>query len=279
VGLTPGATITGPVNGQFDPTPVIRTSLGVISASAFGGFTALAPGSWMEIYGTNLATVASQTWAGTDFKGNLAPSALGGTTVTIGGQPAFIDFVSPGQVNAQVPSNVATGSQPVVVTTTAGGSSVAHAITVNVTEPGLLSPAVFNLNTGQNVVALFPSSDPNALTFVLPPGLIPGVATARARPGDTITFYGVGFGAVTPDSAAGQIVTVSNNLVATFSATFAGTPAKVTFAGLVGGFLGLYQFNVVVPQVAASDSVPLTFSLNGTRGPQNLVIAIGNSAN
>ena len=68
----------------------------------------------MAIYGSNLASVASQTRSGGDFKGNLAPSALGGTTVTIGGQPAFIDYLSPGQVNAQVPSNVAPGSQPVV---------------------------------------------------------------------------------------------------------------------------------------------------------------------
>ena len=187
VGLTPGATITGPVNGQFDPSRVIRTSVGVITASAFGG-TAVAPGLWMAIYGSNLASVASQTRSGGDFKGNLAPSALGGTTVTIGGQPAFIDYLSPGQVNAQVPSKVAPGSQPVVVTTTVGGSSLPQQITVNVTEPGLLSPAAFNLNTEQNVVAVFPTTDPNALTFVLPPNVIAGVATARTRPGDTIIY-------------------------------------------------------------------------------------------
>ena len=50
----------------------------------------------------------------------------------------------------------------------------------------------------------------------------------------------------------------------------------MTFAGLVGGFLGLYQFNVVVPQVPASDSTPVVFSLNGTPEPQHLVIAITN---
>src|SRR6266849_6460196 len=50
-------------------------------------------------------------------------STLDGTKVTIGGQPAFIDYISPGQVNVQVPSNVGTGSQPVIVTTAAGASS------------------------------------------------------------------------------------------------------------------------------------------------------------
>lgn len=271
VGLTPGAIMSGRVHGSFDATPVIRTSQGVISASAYGGFSALAPGTWMEIYGTNLANVASQTWGSADFKGNAAPTTLGGTTVTIGGQPAFIDYVSPTQVNAQVPSNISLGPQPVVVTTP-GGSSTAYATTVNVTEPGLLAPAVFNLKAGQYIAALFP----DGVTFVLPPGSIAGVASARAKPGDTIVFYGVGFGTVTPGSPAGQIVTQSNSLTGTFQAFFAGTPATVKFSGLTGGYLGLYQFNVVVPNVAASDAVPLTFSLNGTPGTQQMLISISN---
>jgi uncharacterized protein (TIGR03437 family) len=271
VGLTPGAVISGTVYGTFDATPVIRTPLGVISASAYGGFSALAPGTWMEIYGTNLANVISQTWASTDFKGNAAPTALGGTTVTIGGQPAFIDYVSPGQVNAQVPSNVTPGPQPVVVSTP-GGISAPYSITVNVTEPGLLAPAVFNLKAGQYVVALFP----DGVTFVLPPGSISGVTSARAKPGDTIIFYGVGFGTVSPNSPAGQIVTQSNTLNGNFQVLFAGTPGTIQFAGLTGGYLGLYQFNVVVPNVAASDTVPLTFSLSGTPGTQQMLISISN---
>jgi uncharacterized protein (TIGR03437 family) len=269
VGLTQNATITGPVTGMYDATPVIRTSQGVISASAYGAYSALAPGTWMEIYGTNLANVVSQTWASSDFKGNLAPTAVGGTSVTIGGQPAFIDYVSPGQVNAQVPSGIASGTQPVVVTT-AGGSSVAFNITVNSTEPGLLAPGSFKIPAGQYVAALFP----DAVTFVLPPGTIAGLPSARAKPGDILTFYGVGFGNVTPNSPAGQIVTQSNQLASTFQASFAGTPATVTFSGLTGGYLGLYQFDVTVPNVAAGDAVPFTYFLNGVAGPQNLVIAI-----
>jgi len=269
VGLTPNATISGTVTGSFDATPVIRTSQGVISASAYGGFSALAPGTWMEIYGTNLATLLSQTWIGSDFKGNQAPTALGGTTVTIGGLPAYIDYVSPGQVNAQVPSGVGTGPQPVVVTT-GGGTSLASTITVNAVEPGLLAPGVFKLAAGQYVAALFP----DGVTFVLPP--IAGAPTARAKPGDTIILYGVGFGPVTPDSPAGQIVTQSNKLQAQFQAFFGGTPATVTFSGLTSGYLGLYQFNLVVPNVAASDAVPFTYSLNGVSGPQNLVIPVQN---
>ena len=271
VGVTPGAAITGLVHGVFDATPVIRTAQGVISASAYGGFGALAPSTWMEIYGTNLANVNSQLWSGADFNGNSAPTALGGTTVTIGGKSAFIDYVSPTQVNAQVPSGVANGTQPVVVTTP-GGTSTAYSITVNTTEPGLLAPSVFNLGNGQYVAALFP----DGVTFVLPPDSISGVPAARARPGDTIVFYGVGFGTVTPDIAAGQIVTLSNQLSGTFQISFGGVQGTVSFAGLTGGYLGLYQFNVKVPNVPASDAVPVTFRLNGIAGTQNLIIPISN---
>jgi uncharacterized protein (TIGR03437 family) len=271
VGLKPGAIISGPVHGVFDATPVIRGSQGVISASGYGGFNAVAPGSWMEIYGTNLANVISQGWTNSDFKGNAAPTALGGTTVTIAGQSAFIDYVSPSQVNAQVPSNIAPGPQPVIVNTP-GGTSAAFTIQVNPTEPGLLSPAVFNLKGAQYIAAVFA----DGVTFVLPPGSIPGVASARAKPGDTLVFFGIGFGTVTPDSPAGQIVTQSNRLNGAFQVSFAGTPATVSFSGLTGGYLGLYQFNVVVPNVAASDTVPLSFSLNGTPLSQNLVVAISN---
>jgi uncharacterized protein (TIGR03437 family) len=249
---------------------------GVITAGNYGAFPAIAPATWIEIYGYNLATTRSQTWAGTDFNGNQAPTALGGTpvivgtTVTVAGKPAFVDFVSPGQVNVQVPSGVAAGPQPLVVTT-AGGSSLAYTVTVKTTEPGLLGPPAFIIKGSQYVVALFA----NTLTYVLPVNLA-GVVTSRARAGDTITLYGIGFGTVTPDIPAGQIVQQTNALQSALQVSFAGISATVTYAGFAPGYVGLYQFNVVVPTVAASDTVPLTFMLAGTAGPQNLVIAVQN---
>jgi uncharacterized protein (TIGR03437 family) len=270
VGSTAGATITGPVNGSFDATPIITTPGGVVTATSYGSFPSIAPGTWIEIYGQNLANTLRQTWTGDDFKGVQAPTALGGTTVTVGGKSAYVDFVSPNQVNVQVPTGLATGPQPVVVTTF-GGSSAPFTVTVNATQPGILAPAAFKLSAGQYAVALFPDN----ITFVLPPGTAAGVPTARAKPGDTIILYGIGFGPVTPDIAAGVIVQQSNALDG-FQAAFAGVPAKVQFAGLVSGFLGLYQFNVVVPQVAASDAVPFTFTINGKAGTQTLILPIGN---
>lgn len=269
VGLTPAATITGPVTGTFDPTPQIRTSLGVISAGGYGAFTSIAPATWIEIYGVNLATTLTYTWQGSDFTGIQAPSALQGTTVTVAGIPAYIDYVSPGQVNAQVPSGVPAGSQPVVVTT-AGGTSTAYMVNVNDTEPGLLAPTSFLVKGNQNVVALFA----NTLTYALPPSSIAGVPSQVPSPGDQLTFYGIGFGPVTPLITAGQIVQDANQLQGTLQITFAGVPAQITYAGLAPGYVGLYQFNVVVPNVAASNTVPVVVSLGGTANSQTLVIAV-----
>ena len=266
VGLTAGATISGPVTGSLDPTPVIQTA---ISAGAYGGFPAIAPGTWIEIYGRLLATTTG-TWAQSDFQGNNAPTALKGSTVTIGGQSAFVDYVSPNQVNVQVPSGVASGSQPLIVTTIAG-SSLPFSITVNTTEPGFLAPPQFKLGGTQYAVGIFADG-----FYVLPPGEVDGVASRRAIPGDEIILYGIGFGTVTPDNPAGVIEQATNKLTAQFDVSIGGVSANVPYAGLTPGFVGLYQFNVVVPNIPPNDKTPLTFTLDGKAGTQSLSLFIGN---
>jgi uncharacterized protein (TIGR03437 family) len=240
----------------------------VVGASAFGKSTSIAPGSWIEIYGSNLAS-NTRPWATTDFSGVNAPTSLDGTSVSIGGQQAFIAFISPGQVNAQVPSNVGTGVQQVALKS-GGGTSASLSIMVNALEPGLLAPASFNIGGIQYAVALFPDG-----TYVLPEGAISGVNSRPAQPGDEIVLYGVGFGPVTPAIPAGQIVQQSNT-ISNFQMSIGGTPAKADYSGLAPNYVGLYQFNIVVPAVAASNATSLSFTLGGATGTQTLYIAIGN---
>ncbi len=141
-------------------TPVSGTALpaikagGVVSATAFGGASSVAPGSWIEVYGSNLAS-GTRSWTNGDFLGITAPTSLDGTKVSIGGLPAFISYISPGQVNAQVASGVATGPQPVLVMTSAGTSAVGS-VTVNTTQPALLAKPEFIVGGKQYVTALFP---------------------------------------------------------------------------------------------------------------------------
>ncbi len=267
VGQTPGATITGVVNGTFNPLPQVQTA---ITAGSYGGSASIAPATWIEIYGLNVGTsTPGYEWAGSDFQGSNAPTALAGTTVTVGGKLAFVDYVSPGQVNAQVPSNIETGQQQVVVTT-AGGSGDPFNVNVNSTQPGLLASPPFDIKGTQYVVALFPTQ-----FYVLPPGTISGVASKRAVPGDTILLYGVGFGALSDGTPAGVIDSAQNNINASFTISIAGAPAQIAYSGLTPGFVGLYQINVVVPNIAPNDQAPLTFSVNGTPGTQTLYLAVG----
>jgi len=114
-------------------------------------------------------------------------------------------------------------------------------------------------------------------TYVLPAGAIPGLALRPANPGDTIVIYGIGFGPVAPNIPPGQLVEQLNTLSDAFTISFGGVPATtVAYDGLAPNYMGLYQFDVQVPEVGAGDAVPLTFTLGGSAGAQTLAIAIGN---
>lgn len=240
----------------------------VISAGQFGAFSTIAPGGWIEIYGNNLSPLTN-VWAQSNFNGVFAPTTLETTTATISGQSAYIEYVSPTQIDVQVPGGIPTGMQPLIVHTEAG-ESTPFTVSVDATQPGLLAPSSFNIGGTQYVVALF--SD--GMTYALPQGAISAVASRPASPGDTITFYGIGFGQVNEGTAIGQIAQGQASLEAPVAFSFGGTPATVSYAGLAPNFVGLYQFNVVVPDIAAGNAVPVTFTLDGVPGTQKLFLAI-----
>jgi uncharacterized protein (TIGR03437 family) len=248
--------------------PPVITPGGIVSASAFGGFTAIAPGSWIEIYGSNLAPGTSN-WTSAEFNNGVAPTSLGGVSVSIGGAPAFIDYVSPGQIDALVPSNAPTGAQELTVTN-ANGVSDGFGIIVNQTEPGLLAPFAA-IGGKQYVGALLPDG-----TFALPANAVSGVASRPAIVGENLTIYGVGFGPVTPGVTAGTLVTQLNSLTTPFQFLFGSTQATVTYYGLAPSFTGLYQFDVTVPSVSANAAEPISITLGGVKGSQTLYIAVQN---
>jgi uncharacterized protein (TIGR03437 family) len=254
--------------GAASGTKPSISSGGVITASQFGASATITPGTWIEIYGTNLASTTTD-WSNA-FQGISAPTALAGTTVTVGGFNAFLDYVSPGQVNAQVPSGVSTGSQQLVVGT-AAGQSAAYSVSVAPTQPGLYAPANFLVGGNQYVGAQH--QDQNH-TWVMPVGAVPGITSSPARVGETITLYGVGFGPVNPGQQAGQIVQGINSLTTPLTMFFGSAQATLGYYGLTPGYLGLYQFNVTVPNVASGNSVPLSFILGSKNSTQTLYTAV-----
>jgi len=251
------------------PPSTAPTISSVRSAQGFGGFAGVAPGTWIEIAGHGLAP-ATREWSSADFNGTLAPQALDGVRATIGGQSAVLSYISPGQVNALVPGGVAPGSASVVVNN--GVSNIGpYVVNVGATMPGLLAPDSFRVNGQQHVVAMFP----DWRTYVLPGNAALGVPSRPAKPGDEIILLGIGFGGVSPSVAAGVVAGQANRLTAPLEIRIGGVPADVRYAGLAPGYVGLYQFNVVVPAVADNNAATVTFELGGTAGSQALVLAVG----
>jgi len=255
------------------PAPVVPqvNAAGVITAGSFGASASVAPGSWIEIYGTNLAG-DTRSWGSADFNGSNAPTSLDFVSVTVGGQPAYVAYISPGQVNVQVPSNVSAGTQPLVLTTE-WGTSTTYNLTVGPT-PGIFAPSILNVGGKQYAGALLA----NTSTWVLPTGAVSGLTSQPASPGAIITLYGVGFGTTNPAVPAGQLVssTQLTSLTSPLQVLFGTTPATLQYQGLAPGYVGLYQFNIVVPTVAAGSAVPLIFMQGGNMLPQTLYTAVGN---
>lgn len=257
-----------PAAGGGKPT---ITQGGVVVASNYKTATAAARGGWIEIYGTNLASTTRE-WATADFNGSIAPTALSGVSVTVGGRPAYVSYISPVQVNVLVPGDAPVGAGvPVVVK---NGSSESDPVTVTTADiaPAILAPSAFLVGGKQFAVATFAGT--STLTFVGTAGSVAGVTMRPARPGDVVTLYGIGFGPTNPAIATGTIASGTANLTNTVTAQIGGVPATVQYAGAAPNFVGLYQFNIMVPNVAAGDSA-LVLSVNGTPVAQNVFLTTG----
>ena len=225
----------------FSQTPVVDA---IVTASAFGGYVGTAaPGSYVEIYGSNLARTTRE-WATGDFNGVAAPTMLDGVTVSVNGTPAYISYVSPRQLNVEIPDTVPTGGPVGVVVSYQGQSSIAASLMINPLQPGLLKGTQFVVAIHGATGALVNTADP-------------------AASGETLTFYGTGFGPVRGTQVAGQIASGQTAISSPFTMTIGGTTATVQYAGLTPGLVGVYQFNVVVPMNQSTGELAVQFTLNG----------------
>ena len=243
---------------------------GAVTLSNFGGFAAAAPGSFIEIYGVNFAQ-NTREWAGSDFTDGRAPTSLDDVSVTIGGQSAFVRFVSPGQLNVQVPANIPTGGQLPVVVTVKGQASPAAMLDIQATAPGLYAPPGFKSRDQQFVVPVRPATG-----ALVNNGSVPGIPFSEAIPGETLLFYGVGFGQVDPATipVAGQVVTASARLTVPVTIKIGGLDAPIAFAGLVQGSLGLYQLNVVIPAALSRGDHQVEVEVDGKPIRQTLFLPV-----
>jgi uncharacterized protein (TIGR03437 family) len=221
-------------------------------ANAEGESPVIAPNTWIEIKGVNLApnqdALISRIWTTPDFVNNQMPTQLDGTSATVNGKSAFVYYVSPSQVNILTPPDAMQGPVNAVVTNN-GALSQAY-----VAQAQSASPSFFVFD-GTHVVATHADG-----TDIGPTTLYPGLTTP-AKPGETIVIYANGFGPTSTPVVSGA-VSQSGSLSPMPAITIGGIQANVRFAGL-NVTPGEFQFNVDVPVNLTDGDQPITATFSG----------------
>jgi uncharacterized protein (TIGR03437 family) len=242
-------------------SPAINQSGGVVSGASFQA--GIVAGSWITIFGTNLAQ-AIDTWVNAIVDGIL-PILLDGVSVSVGGKPAYIYYVSPTQIDALAPE-VGTGTVPVTVTNSKGTASAVTA-TAQAAQPA------FFLWPGNYAVATTTNYSPVAAN-----GTLSGVTTTPAKPGDVIVLWGTGFGPTNPTAPAGFVTpsTTIYNTASPVTVTVGGVPATVYGAALAPGEAGVYQVAIQIPTSLANGNYPVIATISGVQSPSTTLITVQN---
>jgi uncharacterized protein (TIGR03437 family) len=240
------------------PTPAIS-----LVANAEGESPVIAPNTWIEIKGVDLAprqdALNVRIWGAADFVNNQMPAQLDGVGVTVNGKSAYVWYVNPSQVNVLTPPDAVQGPVNVVVSNN-GASSQTYAA-----QAQALSPSFFVFD-GTHVVATHADG-----TDIGPATLYPGLTTP-ARPGETIVIYGNGFGQTSQPVVSGSIAQ-SGTLSPLPVITIGGIQANVRFAGL-NLTPGEFQFNVDVPANLADGDQPVTATYNALTTQGGAVLTV-----
>jgi uncharacterized protein (TIGR03437 family) len=246
---------------QVPVTPPLITKGGI--GPVFSSANTVQPGEWVSIFGSNLAS-ATATW-NNDF-----PVSLGGTSVTIDNKPAYLGFVSPAQINLQVPDDSTLGNVNVVVTTS--GGTAASTVTL-----GQFGPS-FSLIASNYVAAIILRLDGSgaygggAYDIVGPTGSSLGYKTVAAKAGDTVELFGVGFGPTNPAIPAGRAYSGASATTNPVQIRINNVTVTAGFVGLVAA--GLYQLNVQIPSGLGTGDVSLQATVGGSSTQTGVVISL-----
>ena len=218
---------------------------GVVNAGDYAA--SVAPGSIATVFGSFPGVAAAGAQA------LPLPKTLSGLSLEFGGMAAPLFYASSGQINVQVPWELAGQTQVTLAGALSGQSSAAQTVSL-----APFAPAIFTMDGsggGQGAILdvgyrLVDSSHP-------------------ASPGDAVQIFCTGLGAVTNQPATGHPAPgdVLARTTATPTVTVNGASAQVAFSGLVPGLVGAYQVNFQVPGSAASQgsaqAVPVVISIGG----------------
>ena len=219
---------------------VFLNPIGIVNSANFAPITnSVAPGEFVTLFGTNLASATLQA------QSLPLPTNLGGVQVTVNGRAAPIYFVSSTQLSVVLPYAITDNFATFQVTS---NGTASNQVTVYVTPS---APGIFTLSQNGVGSGAVLHTDYSVVSQDNP-----------AKVGETLQLFVTGLGAVTP--AVGDGAAAPSNPLSTVNAdvgVFVDTiSAQVTFKGLAPGFAALYQINFVVPSGASSGQVYLDVS-------------------
>jgi uncharacterized protein (TIGR03437 family) len=258
----------------FGQTPVVAAG-GVLNGASFSKGQAVAPGSLVSIFGTDLAS--------SNAVADTIPlsTSLGNVTVTFNGTLAPLNgvFHNPAngdQINAQLPwellpAGTQSGSAQVVVNRN-GVISPAASVQLAAVTPGIFS---VQFGVGQAIAIN------NDGTLAQPAGSIPGLTTRPAKINDptAVIVLATGLGPVDPPVKTGNNANDGqlHKTVTMPVVMVGGVQAKVLFSGMSPQFVGVNQVNIVIaPGTPTGNAVPLQIQMGGITTTDQVTIAVTN---
>ncbi len=244
VGTGGSVAVFGLLNEPPQPAPLTLVNAATLQPGP------VAPGSLISIFGSNFASTSVSGTAGP------LPQSLAGLALSIGGIPCPLLYVSPGQINAQVPFEASPGPATAVL------------------QSPQMPPAAITLTVAPAAPGIF-TNDQSQPTVQNADGS-PNTPATPAQAGSLISVYLTGQGAVAPPVASGAPAPANPIARAVFPVTAAleGRPAEIVFAGLSPNTIGLFQVTLRIPATGA-DAQRLVVTVDGVSSNAGIVYVAG----
>jgi uncharacterized protein (TIGR03437 family) len=241
------------------PAPVTFDTSVVSTATFVPAPAPVAPGSIATVFGVYVNDGSLVPFTFFDQNSRLT-TRLGDASVTLNGIPAPMLFSFPGQLAIQIPYELE-GQTTATLRVTVGGQTGA--------------PSTVRLDSVVPGVFTFNQSGTGAAAVLHQDGVTPVTAANPARPGEIVTLYATGLGAVNPPLPTGA-PSVGNLTVAATTVSVGGVASpQIDYSGVSPGFVGLYQVNFRIPPNAPTGSTqPLVLNVGG-KNANPVTIAVG----
>ena len=215
-------------------TPPVLASGGVVHNASYNG--PLTPGALASAFGTNLS-------AGADIASRIPlPTTLGVTSAKVNGRPAPLLYAGAGQINFQIPWETETGNATLSIDVAGQTSQTSFAV-------ASVNPGIYT-SDGRRLV---PANTANRSSIIL--------------------AFVTGIGAVTPSVATGNApdgsIAIANlpQPLGRVTATVANQNARILFAAIPYGLVGLMQVNLEIPATVPVGEQALIISIGGQASP------------